>query len=482
MYDETNRNEQIYGYQSPVSYQSETYGSAGSANRYGDEPKNKKKKGSGIWKKMLGGTVFGLFAGLVFCGVVYVGYNSFLSDKIEEMVIANLPEEDTVIENTKTAQAVPTADVNAAGSMDVAQIAENCMPSIVSITNKSVSEVRSMFGTRKYESESAGSGIIIGQNEEELLVATNNHVVENAEELSVCFGDSEEAVYEAKVKGTKADSDLAIVAVKLEDIDDDVMKSIKIATIGRSDDLKIGDRVVAIGNALGYGQSVTTGIVSALDRNVTIENMSADLIQTDAAINPGNSGGALLNMKGELIGINSAKFASAQVEGMGYAIPIDAAEPILKELMMRQTREQHDAQNAGFLGVNCQNVDSSMSEMYGIPTGVYVLSVEPGSAAEKAGLQKGDIITEFDGVSIGNKEELKNAILYYEPGETIDVTIQRSVDGEYEKQVVKVTLGKNTSTETEQQQQEEEQSSERRDIMDPFDEYGTSPFDFFFGQ
>lgn len=480
MYDDFNRSEQTYGYQQPESFESQIYGVPTSGSQ--SEPDKKKKKKSGVFfKKILGGMVFGLAAGIVFCGVTYVGYTTVLKDTIEETAMDVLSEyepEEPVIENTKTAPAVAT-EMKSESGMTVAEIAQNCMPSIVSITNKSVSEVRSMFGTRKYESESAGSGIIIGKNDDELLVATNNHVVEGSKSLSVCFGDSEEAVYEAKIKGTKADNDLAIVAIDINDIDDDVMKTIKIATIGSSDALQIGDRVVAIGNALGHGQSVTTGIVSAKNRNVSIENMSADLIQTDAAINPGNSGGALLNMKGELVGINSAKFASAQVEGMGYAIPIDAAEPILKELMMRQTREQKEANKSGFLGINCQNVDSEMSSMYGIPQGVYVLSVEPGSAAEKAGLRKGDIITEFDGVSITDRDSLKDTLLYYAPGEKVKLTIERSNNGEYETKEVEVTLDRNSGVTTDSEP-ETKQEMPQGDEMDPFGFYG-SPFDYFFG-
>jgi serine protease Do len=388
------------------------------------------------------GAVFGLTAAVVFCGVVGVANHTFL--KTEQTAVETAAGTESKVESTVTATAMPTTDSKVEGELTVSEIAQNCMPSIVSITNKSVSEVRSLFGTQEYESVSCGSGIVIGQNDTELLIATNNHVVEDANSLSVCFGDSEEAVYEAQIKGTKADNDLAIVSVKLADMDQDVLSTVKIATIGSSSELKIGEGVIAIGNALGYGQSVTTGIVSALDREVTIDNLSAKLIQTDAAINPGNSGGALLNMKGELIGINSAKFASSEVEGMGYAIPIDTAQPILEELMMRETRDKLDVNESGFLGINCQNVDKDVSEMYGIPEGVYVLSVTKGSAADNAGIQKGDIITDFDGVSISSREELKNTLLYYSPGETVEVTIQRSNNGGYEESKVTVTLDQNT--------------------------------------
>jgi len=402
----------------------------------------KKKEKTGFGMKVLGGAIFGLSAAVVFCGCVGVANYFWGPTTSNEVVVESEEDEEEDVEIAKT-QTATTIAATTEGAMTVSQIAQNCMPSIVSITNKSVSEVRSMFGTREYESTSCGSGIIIGQNDTELLIASNNHVVENASALSVCFGDSEEAVYEAHTKGTDADNDLAILSVKLSDIDAEVLKTIKVATIGSSDSLEVGEQVIAIGNALGYGQSVTTGIVSAVDREVNIDDLATHLIQTDAAINPGNSGGALLNMKGELIGINSAKFASAEVEGMGYAIPIDTAEPILEDLMTRETRDKLEVADSGYLGISCQNVDAEVSEMYGIPEGVYVLSAEEGSAAQKAGIQKGDIITKFDGLSIDSIEDLQNTLLYYAAGEVVEVTIQRSNNGEYVEQNVTVILDKN---------------------------------------
>ncbi|MBE5870129.1 MAG: PDZ domain-containing protein [Lachnospiraceae bacterium] len=448
----------------------------------------KKKEGKGVGKLILGGAAFGLTAAVVFCGTVGVARYTFLKPDTakEASAVAGTEQkskDDTKqIDSTVTATAMPATNKAAGTELSVAQIAQNVMPSIVSITNKSVSEVRSLFGTREYEAVSAGSGIIIGQNDTELLIATNNHVVEDANSLSVCFGDSEEAVYEAQIKGTKADNDLAIIAVKLDDIDQEVKDSIKIATIGSSDDLQIGEGVVAIGNALGYGQSVTQGIVSALNREVTIENLSAKLIQTDAAINPGNSGGALLNMKGELIGINSAKFASSEVEGMGYAIPINTAQPILEELMMRETRDKLDINESGFLGINCQNVDSEVSEMYDIPKGVYVLSVTDGGAADKAGIKKGDIITSFDGVTITSRDELKNTLLYYAPGETVDVIIKRSGDGGYKEVTVSVTLDRNTLDSDDKGSSSENYPEEEQQQADPYGnsgQYGGDLRDFF---
>lgn len=436
------------------------YGAAPNTNGEpnGNGPQKHHKKMPRIVRKfgmmIVSGVAFGLAASLVFIGVLKA---SGIEDKL-----AALDSAQTIGETVMAADeaAIGTVEVGADASnqtsqsasaeqvtnkdrseYSVAEIAQSCMPSIVSITNKGVEEVRSMFGTRQYESTSAGSGIIIGQNEEELLIATNNHVVANATEISVCFGDDEDKVVEAKVKGTDADNDLGIIAVDLDDLTDEIKSSISIAKIGNSSDVKVGDQVVAIGNALGYGQSVTTGIVSAMDREVTIEGMTAKLIQTDAAINPGNSGGALLNMKGELIGINSSKFASSVVEGMGYAIPIDTAEPILEELMNRETRDLVATEEQGYLGITCQNVSSDISEMYNIPQGVYVLELQKDGAAEKAGLVKGDIITKFDGMSISDYDDLKSSLQYYKAGETVELVIQRAKEaGGYEEKILQVTL------------------------------------------
>lgn len=440
-----------------------TEGNYGAAPNTNGEPSSSKqekhhKKMPRVVRKfgmmIVSGVAFGLAASLVFIGVLKA---SGIEDKL-----AALDSAQTIGETVMAADeaAIGTVEVGADASnqtsqsasaeqvtnkdrseYSVAEIAKSCMPSIVSITNKGVEEVRSMFGTRQYESTSAGSGIIIGQNEEELLIATNNHVVANAMEISVCFGDDEDKVVEAKVKGTDADNDLGIIAVDLDDLTDEIKSSISIAKIGNSSDVKVGDQVVAIGNALGYGQSVTTGIVSAMDREVTIEGMTAKLIQTDAAINPGNSGGALLNMKGELIGINSSKFASSVVEGMGYAIPIDTAEPILEELMNRETRDLVATEEQGYLGITCQNVSSDISEMYNIPQGVYVLELQKDGAAEKAGLVKGDIITKFDGMSISDYDDLKSSLQYYKAGETVELVIQRAKEaGGYEEKILQVTL------------------------------------------
>lgn len=347
--------------------------------------------------------------------------------------------------NVTLQTAAPVSDGNTDGqSLDVSDIAESVMPSIVAITNQSVQEVQnyfSMFGMggmpQTQEVESAGSGIIVGQNDSELLIVSNNHVVEGADTLSVCFNDGE--VYEANIKGTDSDRDLAVIAVPLDSISDDTMAAIKAVEIGDSSSLKVGEQVVAIGNALGYGQSVTTGIVSALDRTLE-EDSDATFIQTDAAINPGNSGGALLNMQGQLVGINSAKQASTEVEGMGYAIPVSEVQSQLEGLMNRTTREKVDADKQGSLGVSVQDVDSQVTEMYGIPEGVYVAEVTEGSAAEKAGIKQGYIITEFDGESVKSVSDLKNMLQYYKAGEKVEMKVQVSDGGGYKEQTVTVTL------------------------------------------
>jgi serine protease Do len=461
MYEEQN-------YQNTYNSTMNNYGAAPNRNPAdgsGMEKKSKKKKSHPVLKKgcslVASGLAFGLAASLVFVGVVKAsGIGKTVASISEETTTEEETAQSETSEDTEEQEisntTIPATNVSQTQTAaSISDIVEVCMPSIVSITNTSVEEVMSMFGTRQYEATSAGSGIIVGQNDEELLIATNNHVVSGSEELSVCFDDDENKVVEAKVKGTDANNDLAIVSVKMDDLSDDIKSSISIATLGNSDDLNVGDQVIAIGNALGYGQSVTTGIVSAKDREVTIDNVTAKLIQTDAAINPGNSGGALLNMKGEVIGINSSKFASTQVEGMGYAIPISTAQPILENLMSRQTRDMVDEDEQGYLGISCQNVSEEISEMYNIPQGVYVLSTDKGGAAESAGLMKGDIITAFDGVSILDSTGLKNTLQYYQAGETVELTIQRAgTNGGYQEMQVEVTLGANNSTNNEQQSQQ----------------------------
>ena len=341
----------------------------------------------------------------------------------------------------------------AKGNLDVSEIASEALPSIVSITTKSVQEVQNYFGMygmygyapqqQEQEVEGSGSGIIVGKNDDELLIATNYHVVEGADTLSVAFTDGN--AVEASVKGFDEERDLAVVSVSLDDVKDDTMDAISIAKIGSSDDLKVGEQVIAIGNALGYGQSVTTGVISALNREVSVSdsssstNYTAELIQTDAAINPGNSGGALLNTAGEVIGINSVKYSDTSVEGIGYAIPMDTAKPIIEELI---TKEKVDESNSAYLGIVGVDVTSDVAKTYNMPTGVYVAQVMEGAAAEQAGIQKGDIITKFDGKDVTSMEELSSNMQYYAAGTTVDVEIERSSNGQYEEQTISVTLGK----------------------------------------
>ena len=327
----------------------------------------------------------------------------------------------------------------------VADVAEACMPSVVAITAESVQTVQGMWlGSYQYKAESAGSGIIIGSNDDELLICTNEHVVSNASDLTVTFADGTSLA--SHLKGTDPANDLAVTAVSFADIPQETMDQIRIARIGDSDSMRVGEQVVAIGNALGYGQSVTTGIVSAKDRSLladdtTDTNSYQHLIQTDAAINPGNSGGALMNMRGEVIGINSAKAAAASSEGMGYAIPVSLAMPILEDLMTQKTRVRLSSDQAGYMGISGQSVSREATLFYGIPRGVYVTVVEEGSPAYNAGLEEGDIIMSFDGQNITGMEDLQALQLYYEPGEEVELTVcDSSVDYTADKTLT-VTLG-----------------------------------------
>lgn len=323
---------------------------------------------------------------------------------------------------------------------DVATIAKNCMPSVVSITNLGVEQVQDFFGgIREKEITSAGSGIIIAQTEEELLIVTNNHVVEGNESLTVSFIDEESV--EANVKGTDSNKDLAVIAVNLNDVKESTLDAIAVAQLGDSSKLQVGEPTIAIGNALGYGQSVTSGIVSATERE--IDGYEGKLIQTDAAINPGNSGGALLNANGEVIGINVAKVSDSTVEGMGYAIPSSDASDIIQELMNQKTKTKVDEEKQGFIGIQGYDVDENSSQMYNLPMGVYVAEVEDGSPAKKAGITKGSIIVKFGGSTVESMEDLQGELQYYEAGEKVEVTIsQPAGNGEYEESTVELTLGK----------------------------------------
>jgi serine protease Do len=339
------------------------------------------------------------------------------------------------VDNTKISQSTGET-----AKSDIASIAEEVMPSVVSITNLSVQQVQSFFGgIQEQESKSVGSGIIISQNDSELLIITNNHVVEGNETLTVSFVDEESV--EAQVKGTDATKDLAVIAVQTKKIKDTTMDQIKVASLGNSDQLQVGESVIAIGNALGYGQSVTSGIVSATGRE--LDGIDEKLIQTDAAINPGNSGGALLNANGEVIGINTAKVATDTVEGMGYAIPISSVSDIIENLMNQETKTKVSEAEQGQLGIQGVDVTADSSEMYNMPTGVYVSEVIAGGGAKKAGITKGSVITGINGTSIDGMQALKEQLQYYRAGETMKITVATpEKNGEYAKRDVEVTLGK----------------------------------------
>lgn len=348
----------------------------------------------------------------------------------------------STVGTTKTVSNAKLTTSTSTVTSDVSDIVENTLPSIVSITNMSVQEVQNFFGgISQQESESAGSGIIISQNDSELLVVTNNHVVEGSDTLTVTFNDGNSV--EAQIKGTDSARDLAVVAVPLDKISDDTMNAIKVATLGDSDSLKVGEPAIAIGNALGYGQSVTNGIISALGRTVTVQDeqtgetiVNNNMIQTNAAINPGNSGGALLNAQGEVIGINSAKYSDTSVEGFGYAIPMSDAMPIIEQLI---TKEKVDQAQSAFLGIQGQDISSDIASAYNMPEGVYVYQVVEGSAAEKAGIRQGDIITAIDGKTVTSMSQLKENLAYYKVGDKGKVTFQRLGDG-YKEKTVKVTF------------------------------------------
>ena len=394
------------------------------------KPKKNRKVPKPV-KLVCAGVAFGLVASVTFQTGNYVGTKVF----------------GTTTTNGKTAKTAQTVDgaklttsSSSTGTSDVATIAKNAMPSIVSITNMSVQEVQSFFGgTQQQESTSVGSGIIIGQTDSELLILTNNHVVEGNEKLTVSFVDNESV--EANVKGTDSTKDLAVVAVKISDVKDSTMDEIAVATMGDSSKLEVGEQVVAIGNALGYGQSVTSGIVSATER--TLDGYEGGtLIQTDAAINPGNSGGALLNANGEFIGINTAKVATDSVEGMGYAIPISDASDTIQNLMNQETKTKVSEAEQGYLGIQGVDVSDESAKMYNMPTGVYISDVVKNGGAQQAGLTKGSVITGLEGTTISDMNSLKEQLQYYRVGDKVKVTVQvPGNNGEYTEKTVEVTLG-----------------------------------------
>ena len=428
--------------------------------------------------------MFGLVAGVVFQGVnffaaQYMGTTTADAEpQIETAQLAvSASSDDAASEGTDSSEngTADAAQSVSAQTGSVSDVAKAAMPTVVAITSVSIQEIPNYFrafgfgygDTQQYSSEGSGSGIIVGENDDELLIATNNHVVDGATTLSVCFAGNDvvnaeaetvnmssesdsdgdvnvEDAVSAKIKGTDETNDLAVVAVQKSDIPEDTLSQIKIAQLGDSDSVEVGEQVVAIGNALGYGQSVTSGWISALNRSIsTSDGTTSDgLIQTDAAINPGNSGGALLNMQGEVVGINSAKYADSAVEGMGYAIPISKAQPILENLMNRQTRDKvEDDSKAAYLGVTSADLSMEAIQMYDMPEGAFVIRVDKDSAAGEAGIQKGDIIVSFDGQTVSGREDLENKLAYYEAGESVDVVVSRADNGEYVQKTISVTLG-----------------------------------------
>ena len=432
--------------------------------------KNEQKRnngGSGFFNKFVkfvcAAVVFGVIAGGVAMAFGY-GYDYFKgkdAKKIEKTPVVeanNEPESETdketekdILKEADTETKSSDSDNSSKGSViitDVSDVVENVMPSVVSITSTEIiskaggDDFWSYFygdgGSQQYESQGAGSGIIIGENDTELLIVTNKHVVADADTLSVQFMDGKSV--DASIKSQNEKQDLAIVSIPLSKIDSDTMESIKIATIGESDDMKVGEGCIAIGNALGYGQSVTTGVISALDRTINVDNIERKVIQTDAAINPGNSGGALLNMKGEVIGINSAKSVDEYTEGMGYAIPMSNVKDLLGNMMSQETRDKVDDAQKGYLNIYGKDVTEELSEMYDIPEGVYVIEVIEDGAAEKAGINKYDVITGIDGDSVTSMAELQEKLSYYKKGEKVKVTVQTLKDKEYTEKEIEVKL------------------------------------------
>ncbi len=437
--------ENVNGYQNNT-YQSNGYQNSSYQNytTY-EEPKRQKKKreknpngfGGKLVKCAALALVFGLVAGSVMVGVQYaatplLGKNNNGNATTSQPVLSSSDKNVTSTSVSNTYVAV-----------DVSDIVEEVMPSIVAITNISETEYRSFWGgSQVYESTSCGSGIIVSSDDNYLYVATNNHVVDGAKTLSVTFAD--EATVSAEIKGTDPTIDLAVVKVPLNSISESTRAAIKIATLGTSDELRVGEASIAIGNALGYGQSVTMGVISALDRVVSVSDASgstsytAELIQTDAAINPGNSGGALLNSKGEVIGINSVKYSDTDVEGIGYAIPIDTAAPIIEELI---TREKVDKENSAYLGIAGVDVTSEDAATYNMPTGVFVAQVMENTAAARYGILPNDIIVGFDGKTITTMDSLTGTLEYYAAGTKVDITVMRFSDGQYQEVVLEVVLG-----------------------------------------
>jgi serine protease Do len=451
------------------------YGSfqnSGSGYGSGGNNRNKKPKKKSTWPKLIAtALVFGLIAGATAFATNYTARAVSQS--------GNEDSESSAVTTSASSSGDSGSGSSTKGDTSVEKVASTAMPSLVTISTMSVEEMQNFFGqSQQYEVSGAGTGVIVGENDDEYLIATNYHVIEGAQTVSIGFID--ESVVSANVKGTDADNDLAVLAVNKSDVEDDTKTQIKIIEMGDSDELKLGDRVVAIGNALGYGQSVTSGYVSALNRDLTTSDGSTSegLIQTDAAINPGNSGGALLNMDGELVGINEGKSTSTSdgvtVDNMGYAIPISKAQPILENLMTQETKTVVDEEDRGYLGARVANVTSEYSQVYNMPEGVCLISVDEGGAADSAGLQKGDIITAFAGQSVSTYSEMKNVMQYYKAGDKVEITYERSDNGEYKEAKVTVTLESKSDAEAASENQNSSSSSQGNGSADSGNGSGAS--------
>jgi serine protease Do len=460
-YSYNNTYGQTYGQTGSTQGSYGTYGAGGqnggSGNTYQSSGSNNGKKKGGFFGKLVKcvalALVFGLVAGAAFEGVQIAG------DKItgrtqtanetsasSDTASGSSSSNSVLNQNTDSKNAVSTTSTSSNYvATDVSDIVAEVMPSIVSITNISLTEYQSFWGgqTQTYQSESAGSGIIVSQDSNNIYIATNNHVVDGATSLTVTFSD--DSTVSAQIQGTYSSTDLAVIRVDISSIEADTLSTIKVATLGDSDALKVGEASIAIGNALGYGQSVTTGCISALNREVSVTDSStntsytAELIQTDAAINPGNSGGALLNAKGEVIGINSVKYASTSVEGIGYAIPINTALPIITNIITKQSSSSGES---AYLGIGGVDVTSSVAQSYNMPEGVYVRKIFAGTAAETAGIKEGDIITKIDGTNVSTSSELNEILEYYSAGDVVDIVVERVENGVYVEKTITVTLGK----------------------------------------
>lgn len=475
-YGQNNEGNNNYTY-----YNNEPYGTGQTP---AGRKKKEKKKGRGliplcIVLSLLTGTAGGALG------------SSLVLNRQEEAAQISEQEEKQEEKQEVSAPAVSTQTYSQTG-MSLQQIVKECLPSVVAITNKGETEIRSLWGTFTQESESSGSGVIIGKTDTELLIITNYHVVSGAEELNVLFSYQEGAedaeIVSAKTKDYDAGKDLAVIAIRLEDLSEETLNNIKVAVIGDSDDLILGEQVVAIGNALGYGQSVTTGIVSALGRAISAESpadgstITNEYIQTDAAINPGNSGGAMFNMKGELVGINSAKIKNTEVEGMGYAIPISDVNEDIQKMMMRETRDIVDESERGYLGISVSNVTSEINETYDIPIGAHVSSVTGGSPADKAGLLRGMVITEIDGKSVTSRDALIEYLSYYKAGETVTLNVKVRTDEGYEDRKIDVTLctAEEAGITTEEENKESEAPSQEEESGQYGQYGGGNYFDQFF--